>query len=392
MMESKTVLYVGGFELPDKNAAAQRVVANARILKELGYKVVFVGIDKSLNSKTSFKETKSETADFVYYKIKYPVSLWEWFQYITSISYVSYFQPDIIIAYNYPAFALEKLRKWCKRHHVKIIADCTEWYEVRGNILFRIIKGLDVYMRMKIIHPKLDGIIVISHYLYTYYTSRMKNVLQLPPLVDKQADKWKLKRYAKAEGGVRLIYVGSPGAGNKDRLDIIINALAGIKKNHSLNFNFKILGIDKEQYFKIYNITALPLFCENCIDFKGKVPHEEALNYLFNSDFQVFVCENTLTNTAGFPTKFVEALSCGVPVLTNFSSDLKKYMQNQKNSFLLDISSIDKLIDSLLVPLQLSKEERVTLKISCSESKNIFDYRNYLLDFNNFLSSIDTID
>ena len=106
----------------------------------------------------------------------------------------------------------------------------------------------------------------------------------------------------------------------------------------------------------------------------------------------MFVRENTLTNTAGFPTKFVEALSCGVPVLTNFSSDLKKYMQNQKNSFLLDISSIDKLIDSLLVPLQLSKEERVTLKISCSESKNIFDYRNYLLDFNNFLSSIDTID
>ena len=30
-----TIIYIGGFELPDKDAAAQRLVANAKIFKEL---------------------------------------------------------------------------------------------------------------------------------------------------------------------------------------------------------------------------------------------------------------------------------------------------------------------------------------------------------------------
>ena len=41
-MSSKTVLYVGGFILPDKNAAAQRVVGIAKILRDIGYNVVFM--------------------------------------------------------------------------------------------------------------------------------------------------------------------------------------------------------------------------------------------------------------------------------------------------------------------------------------------------------------
>ena len=31
-MEKGTILYIGGFELPDKNAAAHRVLSNGKIL------------------------------------------------------------------------------------------------------------------------------------------------------------------------------------------------------------------------------------------------------------------------------------------------------------------------------------------------------------------------
>ena len=41
------ILYIGGFELPDKNAAAQRVVANAKALKKIGYEVLFLGVTKN---------------------------------------------------------------------------------------------------------------------------------------------------------------------------------------------------------------------------------------------------------------------------------------------------------------------------------------------------------
>ena len=47
-MSKGTILYVGGFELPDKNAAAHRVLSNGKAIRELGYDVVFVDIDKTL--------------------------------------------------------------------------------------------------------------------------------------------------------------------------------------------------------------------------------------------------------------------------------------------------------------------------------------------------------
>ena len=43
----KTIIYIGGFELPDKNAAAQRIIGNSYALKELGYEVIFLGVSKS---------------------------------------------------------------------------------------------------------------------------------------------------------------------------------------------------------------------------------------------------------------------------------------------------------------------------------------------------------
>lgn len=36
------ILYVGGFQLPDKNAAAQRVVNIAKALRDLGHEVIFL--------------------------------------------------------------------------------------------------------------------------------------------------------------------------------------------------------------------------------------------------------------------------------------------------------------------------------------------------------------
>ena len=42
MNDVQTMLYVGGFVLPDGNAAAQRVVANAKLFSNIGYNVVFL--------------------------------------------------------------------------------------------------------------------------------------------------------------------------------------------------------------------------------------------------------------------------------------------------------------------------------------------------------------
>ena len=54
----KTILYIGGFELPDKNAAAHRVLSNAKLFKLLGYNTVFIGTDKSGKKNNSIFDSK----------------------------------------------------------------------------------------------------------------------------------------------------------------------------------------------------------------------------------------------------------------------------------------------------------------------------------------------
>lgn len=64
-MKKRTILYVGGFELPDRNA--QRVLSVAKIFKSIGYNVIFLGIDK-----ISVEETKKEYFGFESWAIPYP--------------------------------------------------------------------------------------------------------------------------------------------------------------------------------------------------------------------------------------------------------------------------------------------------------------------------------
>ncbi len=64
----KVILYIGGFELPDKNAAAQRCVSNAKIFRDLGYEVVMLGVDKA----SSQPLCESEYFGFTCWSIPYP--------------------------------------------------------------------------------------------------------------------------------------------------------------------------------------------------------------------------------------------------------------------------------------------------------------------------------
>ena len=225
----KNVLYIGGFKLPDKNAAAQRVIANGKLFVKAGYNVHYIDVELNKSIEDIFLEKEYEGFKYFVKSQKYPQTKQEWFSFITSIEFVKKaievnlsFLPDIIVVYNYPAVSLLKLIKYCKNNNIKLIADITEWYFPDGSLFFKIIKGLDAYYRMNFLHKKLDGVIVISKYLEDFY--RDVNLIRLPPLVDKKSEKWNCLHTIKSDLRT-LIYVGSISHGQKDRLDIIINSL-----------------------------------------------------------------------------------------------------------------------------------------------------------------------
>ena len=360
-----TIIYIGGFELPDKNAAAHRVLSNAKILRKLDYNVVFIDIDRSLRMDDDILQTKKVHQGFDCRSAVYPKSLSEWIKYLTSIENFEkvisqYTNVTAVICYNYPSCTLKKLMKYCRERSIKIISDCTEWYSaVSKNPMFFIIKGIDTFVRMRILHKKLDGIIVISDYLERYY-KKCRNIVNIPPLVDLNEPKWH-KSDSKTDEAISLVYAGSPA--RKDKINLIIKAVSKLTKPYKL----LIVGITKQQYNKLYPNDETT---DNNIIFLGRLSHSDTLEYVKKADYTCFLREDNRVTKAGFPTKFVESVSCGTPVITNNNENIKRFMCD--NVYFVPLNNIDFNF--------INKSEK-------NIATDQFHYENYIDVFDKFLTA-----
>lgn len=364
----KKILYIGGFEMPDKNAAAQRVLSIAKALRESGYETHFYGISQS-------DDLDGNVEGFSYESCSHPEGTIEWIKFALGngiIDYIRKKSPDYVFLYNYPAIAQVKVISYCKLHGIKTVGDITEWYRP---ISFP--KRVDTWLRMRFSNKRLDGIIAISKYLADYYQN--KNLIQLPPLVDKQEKKWQIQPRNRKDDKVNLVYIGTGSI--KDRLDKIIK---GINQAGSDRFHLDVIGINKNQYYNIYQNSVD--FSSMDIVFHGRLPHQEALEYLMSADFQIFFRDDIRVNNAGFPTKFVESMSAGIPVITNRISNIDDYIKNGANSFMIEHPDDDEICEVLKKVSNLSRTEIDLIKNNCL--KDDFDYRNYIGVLDTFMKSL----
>lgn len=365
MTSKKTFLYIGGFELPDKNAAAHRVLANAKALNALGYSVIFLGITHDKVSTRDIYEDPKIVDLFRYYERAYPSSVSEWVSYSSQVGSViellEKYQQDIvgIIFYNYPAIAMYRLLRFCKQNSIRTISDCTEWYHHSKKTLLGAIKTLDTEMRMRFLNKSVDGLIAISRYLEDYYRKHVLTVY-IPPLVDCEDTKWRSTQKIPHKE-FTLVYAGSPGT--KDRLDILVAAIQGI----TIPISLKIIGITKEQFHQQH-----PSFSEKDftrITFLGRISHAQALSEISNAAYTCFFRDQARVTQAGFPTKFVESVTAGIPVITNASSNLTEYRPRVEACIIIDNMDLESVKDCL----QRAFDERKPIT-----DTTIFDYRNYL--------------
>lgn len=386
-MTKGTIIYIGGFELPDKNAAANRVMANANILKKLGYSVIFIGIDKNIKYSSDVISTKQIYEGFTCWSVPYPKRNKEWLEYLTSIeNFKNIIQHindiEAVICYNYQAIAFERIRRYCKKKNIKIISDCTEWYgSNEGSIAFKLLKYADTTIRMKIINKKVDSLIAVSDYLANYYRNRKTVVI--PTLIN---TKNKIKPVYTKNEVIKLIYAGIPfRLGRplkdrrlaKDRLDIAIQMLYKTYKR-GLNFHFDIYGITKEQYLTVFpEDTYIIDELKHCVIFHGRQPNEIIQRMISQADFSLLIRDDNRTTKAGFPTKFTESINCCVPVITTKTSDLNKYLHEGKNGYFIDVNAKEQDLEKFMKILTLKTERMLEMKEFCFTS-DIFNFENWI--------------
>ena len=101
-MNKGTIIYYGGFTLPDKSAAANRVVSNGKIFDKLGYKTVFIGA-----SDNSFDGLRPVEGCDNMFEHAHPKSTKQWLKHMISVEHIESVvekHDDVcrIILYNVP--------------------------------------------------------------------------------------------------------------------------------------------------------------------------------------------------------------------------------------------------------------------------------------------------
>lgn len=338
----KTVIYFGGFELPDKNAAAQRAISISKSLRDCGYKVDLYGSSKNLSKDDEIVTLESDLHDIKMRERAYPRYIKQWIKYLmmyqSQINIIEeYSDIAAIICYNYPALLLWGLNLYCKRKGIKLIADVTEWYEPsKKSFPFNFIKNIDTKLRMEFVHTKLQNIICISRFTFDYYNGKVLNCILVPGTIDESDVKWtRLPDYV-PNNSFTLGYAGNPGSKcEKERIDLVITAVCELN-DEGFPCQLKMAGFEQSQFELDYPQIKSKRYYNECVTYLGKLSHVDCLWLIKNVDFTIIAREDKRITRAGFPTKLSESFACGTPVITTPSSNIADYIVNGENGFVTD--------------------------------------------------------
>lgn len=362
-MKRGTVLITGNFELPDLNAAAHRVVNNGKLFRELGYRPVFLGVRRGTAYFTGISRCENGSG-FDMFEQAYPQTAGQWAAQmigVKNIAEVAGVYPDLcaVMLYNAPFSLLSAVKRAFRDTDVRVLYDCTEWNAyTEGSFLKRAVKSADSRLIERRLDGRCHGLIVVSSAMEAHY--RKTPLLRLPPLVDTEDPIWRQPKLQRER--FEFCYAGAPS--DKERLDLVAGAFGRLPAGSAA---LRFIGVTKADFAAAY--PALRGFADRTdMIFTGRLSHAETVREILSCGCFIFIREETRRNTAGFPTKFAEAFTCGVPVITTAVSDVPAYADGACR--VLARVSEDGILDAMREALSGNTPARAL--------RTAFDYRSYL--------------
>ncbi len=387
----KTVAYVGNFAFPDGNASGKRVLGNCKLLQEIGYRVICVGPGKSdpivYDNIVSYSIDRGNEIERVLNTKLSDVK-----------SIIISEGVRIIILYGALFTQKENLKLigWCRTNNITVIYDQVDWLDINWRNPFRgIVRACNNMMMNRKVIPACDGIICISDYLADYHMKNGSKTVVIPPLSVEKCHKKSSTSNSNEYNCIHFVYAGTtsdvhrPTNQWKDRIDLILENLLKVSSIASLKqFDLNIYGMTKEQYLNMFPTSQKEMGRRVLIQlgdrvvFNGSVNNNVVMSKIRFADFTVLVRDKKRVTMAGFPTKVSESISCGTPVLCNDTSDIKRYIKNGENGYVMDdISSM------FIKVLNLSARELLVMKNNCCD--NPFYYTHFKELLSHFVQECD---
>lgn len=368
------IVYVGPFAFPEGGAAARRILGNAQSLVAAGYQVLVLSGQQapadevhSLSDGIFLASTSERDAEHL-------PNLLRLTRYATmgakSRAWLERRQarPAAVILYSgYTPYILQ-LRGWCRRARVPLIFDAVEWYTAASPLGFATSPYLwQTELAMRALIPRLDGVIAISRWLDDHYTRAGLPVVRVPPTLDVRAT-------PVGEGGdgerLALVYAGTPG--RKDLLGAVLTAVATIDPAGE-RLKLDIYGPSPDD-LAAYGLAAIP----PSVTAHGPVTQATAIAGVARADFSILLRRPDKVATAGFPTKFVESLAVGTPVIATLTSDLADHLVDGTNGLICADASPLTVARVLERALGLSQGEKAAMRRAARHTAETgFDYRRH---------------
>lgn len=374
-MNKFSVFYTGMFRFPDQDAAGKRVKNVVSALEKIPdcESVIIGGWEKGSQSEEILNEKSRHFSFSILDKVrrfKYQKLFGFLFMGFIVVPWMlkNKKRYSHIVIYNTPflftlvCVVLSKLL--CK----KLVLDSTEWYESNHIVGGKYGAGaFENWCRMRLAYPLVRNVIAISTFLEKFYQKSAEQVVRIPPLSDRYLSA--KSEHTHSECDVVLLYAGSPG--QKDRLDHFIYQIIKNKKSNK-TVKLYIAGITKDNFLAQYpkcNINN-SVIDELCV-FLGRIPMSEVGELYKKADYCIFFRENKRYAIAGFPSKYVEALSNGVPAITNAIGDIMEDFPDTGIVFEPEAGDIDQLIE-----MAISEKDNFQQKV-----KHVFESK-YSVDAN----------
>lgn len=380
------VAYVGPFRFPDGGAAARRVLGNALSIYEAGYDVKIISGQKKEEIKTelpefleiiSTEERIAEKLPQFLKRIVYFTMGWKTYNWFKSQKN----KPSHIILYSgYTPYILW-MKYYCKSNKIPLFFDVVEWYD-QNSVIKNILSPYqwNIEFSMRFLLPKLSGLIVISEYLQKIYEKKSMQIIKIPPTLDTRKI---IPTYTKvSKKPLTIAYTGTPGS--KDLLNELFEAIHYINKNE-IFVTLYLAGITESEliaydFFRKTKRTELPSY----IKAHGKINHDSAIKLVGTSDFSILFREKNKVSSAGFPTKLVESLSVGTPLIANITGDIGTYLLDGINSFVCQSPSKENITNAIERALSLQAHEYEKMRFNARKTAiESFDYRHYTIHFKN---------
>lgn len=263
---------------------------------------------------------------------------------------------------------------------VPVVFDAVEWYTPKRPLAWLISPyHWSTELAMRVLIPRLDGVLCISSYLFCYYRRRCVESVQIPPTL-------KVSLVGRGDAGPRdslkLVYAGSA---SYDDLSIVIEAVREVNKR-GLRTSLVLAGHPRLDAASARGPGDEE---ESFVSYVGRLGHRATMQLVANSHFSLIVRRSSRAVNAGFPTKLVESLAVGTPVIGNVTSDLGQYVIDGETGFVIGELTGASFVEALMRAHRTTEHDYDMLSRSCRQTaERAFDDQAYVTSMAGFLNRI----